>query len=504
MKAAIVFFFWTLQIIPVVAQEVNSDTISANYNGVSVLVRLKAENADIKNKFDLNVFRQNELGQEVSIYSLKEANHQTEWVYTDTLNLVDGIYVYRMELFAKNKRIASESVIVNRFTPGLFPAISNFKTFGDAGKQNITLKWKTIHHTRIRNLQLQRRNSLESEFSTIAVLSSTDSSFVDSVAVPNEAYFYRFQMLDRVSGDFFQSATVHYVPTFEIIPNAVQELKSDISGGFPKLEWQNFDEKSRGFYIFRLDPDVGYYQQISLLVTADSSQKYTWEDKDSRLALGATYNYYVVAESHSYTKGTPSDTVSVIIPSDSILLSPPQNLLFLKSLDEHYRLVWDADSTRLDEIAYFEIYRKKLEQSDFDTSFISQVPSYLNYLDIDMPLHGEEYAIRSGNGNNRSALSIPLTFHAVFQDNFGPTYLKAEILESKLWIKWNTPDDQRIQGFKLYKWDNNAFTEIEVIAGDQDMFKVENYKEGENNSFYITAFTKDGKESNPSKILTVF
>ena len=134
--------------------------------------------------------------KEELIFSRKDAGYRPSWIYIDTLSLPEGIYVYRIELLIKGKLIADESVIVNRFTPGFFPSVTRFEANGNSGNKLVTLKWETKNSGRIRNLQLERKNSLEKDFSLIAALPSTDSVYIDSVIIPNEAYFYRFQTQD--------------------------------------------------------------------------------------------------------------------------------------------------------------------------------------------------------------------------------------------------------------------------------------------------------------------
>lgn len=504
MKTIINTFVFLFLLSAAFAQEMSSASITGSFNGVNVMVSLTPEKSSTKASVDFKVYRYASEGKDELVFSLNDVENREQWVFTDTLSLPDGIYVYRMELYVKGKLTTQESVIVNRFTPGVFPIISNFNTSGVVGKQSVSLKWQTKNGARISNLLLERKNSLEEDFKLIAVLKSTDSIFVDSVTIPNEAYFYRFQMQDRISGEPFQSATVHYVPTFDVLPDAAHQIESEFLNGFPNLTWQSSDEKTRGFYVYKLDPEVGMYKQSSLVIQGDSLGKYQWIDKESNLKLGATYNYYVVSESHSYTKGNPSDTVAVYVPATSLVLSPPQNLMMLQSVDSSYRLVWDVDSTRIDEIAYFEVVRKKPNQNDFVSIPENIIPYHLNYLQIPAPTDGELFAVIAGNGENKSEKSVPFQFNNAFQDDFGPKYLKAEIVDEELWIKWNLPENDKIEGFKLYKWVNESFVVVESLQADVDLLKMKNYQPGENNTFYITAISKEGSESSPSKFISVY
>lgn len=481
-----------------------SNILTAKFDGAAISLCLKTELSTSKRKVDFNVYRYESGKKETLVFSLKDADNRAEWLYSDTSNLLDGIYVYRTELVIKGKILVNESVIVDRFKLEAFPSVSAFTVQGVAEDPKITLAWDTKNPGRIRNLLLERRNSLEEEFSLIAVLSSGDSSYVDSIVLANEAYFYRFQIQDRVTGQKFQSATVHFIPTFEIIPTTTSELAIRLDQTIPVLEWHHTDEKTRGFYVYKLDPQVGVYQQVSLLITPDSANTFRWFDNQANLKEGSTYTYYVVPESHSYTKGTNSNTVSIYIPAANIVLTPPAGLQLLKDNDSICYLVWEIDPTRIDEIGYFEIHRKKSNDSEFDTLNLVQVPYTQNFIRLNNLVDGEVFTVVSGNGTNKSNPSFPITFNSLFQTDFGPLYLKSEVINDELIVQWNLPEYKMVNGFKLYKWSGESYSLIATLKSGVNSTAVKNYEQGENNTYIITAIALDGTESSPSKPLTVF
>jgi len=501
MKRLMIILAFSIVAIQVNAQQ--KSTLTAKYDGGDVIITYPVPAFSDVDSVDLSIYKTGNSGGEKLLFQQKVATKK-EWLFADTLTRKQpGVYQYRIQLDLDTATLQNETVVAYAFAPDLIPIATALNASNKKGTNNINISWQIADDFVVRSVALERSRKKDGDFIAIASLGNTDTSYTDIVDDANEPFFYRLVMHSVTNDNAYYSAIIHVLPEFEILPLTVANVKVSQAKGEIVLSWENVDKNATGFYILKRTAAQGDFVPTSTRIDVNETNIYRWADSTSLLKDNTMYQYAIVAESNSFHRSAPSDTVTVSYTSHRFALSPPQGLQIVTANDTVYRLVWQIDDVRSLENAGYAVYFKSESSTRFELLPNGVAMNDVNYLEIPKPKDGDSYYVKAVNGNMESVPSMTFTYTNVFQKEFGPKYLRAAIIDGLLNIKWLNEEEVKFQAFKLYKWNGKTFTLVEQISADKDVVATQSYNAGELNIYKLTAVNLLGEESNGSKVLQV-
>ena len=500
----ILFLLFTIAGLSATAQQkqgVTTPALIAKYDGGDIILQYNPQSPS-KDSIVVNIYRKGKIAEEVIRSGKKIASNNT-WLYVDTFTRKNpGVYQYRIESTINNI-LKSDEVWAYAYSPDLVPVAGNIKIQNIKGSNAVYLSWEIADNFMVKYIIIQRSRKKDSGFKPIATLKGSETSYLDRVNDANEAFFYRIDMVPYNSDRVYQSASVFTMPQFAIIPTKVQHVKAEQSNKNIVISWESDDEYSRAFYIYKRSHNQGEFTPASLAIAANKTKKYQWIDTASSLSNNTMYQYIVLAESNSYDKSIPSDTLTLSYKNKNIPLNAPQDLRILTANDTTYHLVWAVDSLQNENNAVFAVYFKSKNDPDFKLLPNGTVLASLNYLEISNPKDGDTYKVKALQENRSSAFSLPFTYRNAHERNFGPKYLKATQINEGLFIKWTVNPNLEVNAYKLYKWDGKNFVLIENINGRAESIVTKKYQAGQLNVYKLVTVDKKGLENEGSELLQV-
>ncbi len=475
---------------------------NAIYDGGDMLVKYKLPAFKNVDSVSLSLYKTNAVGEKFVIK--RKLVNGSLWKYLDTTTRRNpGIYQYRLELSYNAAVLQNETVWAYAFAPDAVPVASGFRVENVKGTNTININWQIQNNFTLRTIELQRSRTQTENFITIATMPNNQSGFSDIVDDANEPFFYRLQMVNMGTNKIYYSAVSNLVANYPIVPLQVSNLKVLASKDKIILSWQNMDANTKGFYIMKRSIQMDSFFVASAKIAATELKEYQWQDTSSTLSDQSTYQYFVLAESNSFNKSKPSDTLTVSFSKKVTALSPPQDLQMIQTPDSTFNLAWKIDSLRRKEIYAYSVFIKKADNDKFSPLPNGIVSGDQNYVKLPKPQHGDEYYVKSITNEMESAPSLTYTYSNAFENVFGPKYLKAVVINDHVHIKWLIQDNADIRSYKLYKWNGTKFINIATIEKNKDTIETDSYTANELNLYQLKAVNNKGIESSGSNVLQV-
>lgn len=476
------------------------NTLTSVYHGGDVLLKYHPTGKG-NDSILVNIYRKSNLKDEALLLNKKIANNKL-WLYADTFTRKNpGVYLYRIEVGADQISRKADDVWAYAYPIDLVPITGIMNVKNIKGTNAVVINWEIVNQFMVKSIVIQRSRKKDVDFLPVATLTGTATSYVDRVNDANEAFFYRIDLLVHNSERVFQSASVFTMPDFTLKPSKVNNLNVQQTEKGITLNWDSKDEYSQNFFVQKRARNQGAFENASIAIAKNKNQKYQWIDTASTLSNNTMYQYVVFAESNSYDRSEPSDTVAISYKSKKIKLNAPLDLRILTPNDTTYNLVWSIDSLQAENIAEFVIYAKQKNDAEFKVMNNSGLKH--NYIQIPKPSNGDSYKIKSKQGNLESDFSETFVYRNAFEMNFGPKYLKATVVNEGLLIKWLINPELAAKAYKLYNWNGKTFTLIGTLDGKIDAVVTQKYKAGELNVYKLTTINKNGVESAGSELLQV-
>lgn len=481
----------------------NTPNFTSKYEGGDIILTYNPVLEINTDSITVNVVRKG-LDGEKQIKVNRKVTAKAAYKFADTsTRSKPGVYQYVLTASKGSTVVAKESVWAYAFADDTRPVTRMFRVSNIKETNNIVIKWSLENAFVVSSLVLKKSRTKDGKYEQVATLTPQDSLYVDKVDDSNEPFYYRLDMVAYNSEIVYQSVSVFVIPDFIIIPKTVLGVKAEQKNNAIYVSWNNADEFARGYYVKKRVGNSGEFIAASTIITKNRSNNYLWKDTLSSLQLKEMYQYVVVAESNSFNQSNYSDTATVSFQSTAKVLVPPTDLRVLTANDTTYNLVWSVDSLHRDEIAGYQVYFKAKAARDFIALKNGMVTSRNNSVDIAKPKDGDTFYVKALNGDKQSVASISYTYNNAFQNQFGPKYLKAAIIDGLLNIKWLKDDEVKFKGFKLYKWNGKSFALVEQVAADQDRVATKSYIAGNLNIYKLTTINAQGEESKGSNVLQV-
>jgi hypothetical protein len=485
-----------------------SNSFTVRYVGTKVLVQYRFEQKKGTAKVAVVLYRGNEKNENVkAIHQLNNLSVSSDYFFADSTLPAQGTYQYTIEVMSNDAVVLRESKTVYAYPAGVSPAIKTFDAKAKMQSNEVTLKWELTNTFLAGNITILRSRKRETGYAPIATVKNTDKTYLDIVDDANEPFFYQLQVVDLSKSESIYTPTIFVVADFVIKPEKAKNVRGTVRKNKPTIYWESTDAASRGFYIYKKNTTDNKFLQATGIIIKDSADKFSWTDSSSLLKAGQTYEYCIFAESNSYTKSEPSDTVRLTIEveqaSVTVTVPAPQDIRIIQNGDASINIVWAADNTNED-ITGYAVFQKKITEREFRLLPNGIVSSEINYITINNPENGNSYIVKSKIGDKESAASRAVQWNNKEDKNFGPKHLKGEIIDSELTLSWLANDNANIKEYKLYKWTGRDYSVVQTIDKNASTVIVKNYTAGEKNQYMLTAINLKGVESEGTTAITVY
>ncbi len=472
-------------------------------SGKSVTVRCVLPAERTEEPMSVVLYRGTEKNEEVkAVNAMTNFGAGAEYTFSDVA-LPNGIYLYTIDISAGTQLLSRRTAVAYVYPAGTAPFINTLDATPKSQSNEVTLTWKIRDAVLAGNITVLRSRSYDRDYEAVAELKNNEERFTDNVNEANETFYYRLQVADRRTGDIIYSPTALVLCEYSIQPRRPQQVTANLRKNVPQISWINDDEAARGFYVCSRTSGDKSFRRVSPFIKSDSIRRYTWLDESAAKSSGKTFDYVVMSESNSYTASKSSDTVSVAIPSDETDPAAPFHVRFIAAAGNAINISWDVDSANVDDIDSYIVYEKKPDAKEFRPAGNNGANPDKNFVTIDKPAAGSSYTVRAVRGERESASATPVMWRGKVMADFGPMYIKAELINDALNISWRKEETNSIKEYRLYKWERTKFVLAETIAAGNYTVITGSYVPGQLNIYQLKAVDRGNLENEGSKILQV-
>jgi hypothetical protein len=325
-----------------------------------------------------------------------------------------------------------------------------------------------------------------------------------------EAYFYYLQVEDLAGDTNIVSVTYPAVCEFKPLALPVSRITCDTLGKNIRISWEGNGLGDRGYYIARTE---GYDEKtlriVSPFVPADKSKiLYEYIDKDTTLRGDRYYTYGVITESHGYKKSEIIAT-AYARPSRPLYVPAPAAVHIRKNdTGLGAMITWEhVVSEQYDRHLGYRVYSRKAGSTEaFNKISERMILLDTNWFSLPQADGSMEYSVRAIDMyDNKSAFSLVARLEDVFENDFGPRYLRSEEIDTNLAeLRWNKPANERAASYQIYMTDGESDP---IVIGKFDLdttnYKVTKPAAPNTHYYFIVAIDQEGKSSSASDWVTV-
>jgi hypothetical protein len=430
----------------------------------------------------------------------------------DTTTHMMGSWHYGIRMINKYGAASamSDLVLAHNYPPGSRPWFQTFRATGSSSAPQIEVTWKIGNTLRARAVNLYRSRKADGPFDLIYTAAPSDTIYQDPIQDVMEAYFYYLQVEDLAGDTNIVSVTYPAVCEFKPLALPVSRITCDTLGKNIRISWEGNGLGDRGYYIARTE---GYDEKtlriVSPFVPTDKSKiLYEYIDKDTTLRGDRYYTYGVISESHGYKQSEIIATASAR-PNKPLYVPAPASVHIRKDdIGLGAMLTWQhVVSEQYDRHFGYRVYSRKTGSSAAFSEMTNQMILLdTNWLSISKADPTQEYAVRAIDMyGNKSALSIGAGLTDVFENDFGPRYLRSEEIDTNLAeLRWNKPANERAASYQIYMTDGESDP---IVIGKFDLdttnYKVTKPAAPNTHYYFIVAIDQEGKSSSASDWVTV-
>ncbi len=369
---------------------------------------------------------------------------------------------------------------------------------------SVKLNWHVPSKEMVNRVAIYRSIYYDSLYTKIADLPVADTTYIDTKVKSMERYYYYLTSQGVLGESSYPSIKVFAIPNDTLRPDRPLGFRCQPFNKGVKLFWNSDDNFVRGYYIYRGKGKGLPMEMISgYLEKSDSATVYI--DSSNAITGNKTYTYAVQAESYSYIKSKFSDTL-LVRPGKPTMPQQPFDITTYAG-DSTIKVRW-KDMTKLeDNILGYNVYRRIAETSDKLLCITSKpVSASKNYFVDATAKKGVtyEYVVESIDifkGKSKMSEIATGIIEAVI--SVSPKGLKYYPSAKGITLEWNEVLSQSIAGYKIYQYlENETPKLIATVDKVNNTYEITTLTKGKLNFFYVTAYSKEGKESVASSVVT--
>jgi len=375
-------------------------------------------------------------------------------------------------------------------------------------KDLVHLSWMLRDSENVRTLHLYKSDNWDTGYVQIAELAGTDSEYYDRNASHAKTYYY-YLVMEGVDGSFSQPSAKMFALSRTAtgpVPPSRPEVMLENDG--VRLRWQSNDPDIDGFFVYRGEgfKDAVLTQISPMVLRTDSITTYL--DTSADLIPNTSYAYAVVAENNSHARGTLSDTAYFFLQGKRVLRAPYE----LDVLPEANAaaLVWTDMLEHDPSIWGYEVYRREMDRNGefakISNDMISRSQNHFEDSTVRDSVRYEYAVLSIDISGNKSGLSNPKAISIVRQSDrlLQPSGLRAQSTDQGIEVRWDTPLDERITGYTIYRREEEGTYSLIYTAKEKESQYLD--KSAANNTIYFYQIRSQGAKgasSEPSEEIVI-
>lgn len=364
--------------------------------------------------------------------------------------------------------------------------------------EGTAIRWELSDPQNFNAVAIYRTTNFDSSLVKIGMASAADTQFIDAQAEPMTMYFYALQPITRAGATMPMSAKVTGMFTPKSQPLAPYIMDAVANKNAIILTIKNNDTQTRGYRIYRkLNTDSAYTLISDLIkLTANTTQFID----SGNLVTGKFYTYMVKAENKSYILSPASNQITVKseIPTTLIPIGIPK----VEIVNNTAVIQW-KNTLRTGNINTYAVYRKdasgktELLQENISNDIFRYTDS--GFLANKNYTYGIAYNDVNGNVSE-IVFADPVKAEITRR---GPATVYGASNANAVIISWNAEEND-ITAYKIYQLNNEQPELIGEVKNGVTSYTINNVKQGESYTIYITTIDKNAEESLPGKIISVY
>jgi len=430
-------------------------------------------------------------------------------IVRDTTTHLVGSWNYMIRLVDRFGAVGppSQPIMAHNYPPESLPTIRKFQAKGDSKLPVVNLSWKLHNAFRVSSLKLYRSRFPDKDYVLVKELSPADSVATDYILDVMEAYFYFLEIEDLGGEKNLRSVITPAVSEYKPESFPVAEVTAEPKEKGILVTWRGHIPNDRGYYVLRMEGFSDSLKTISGFIPASTDTAvYSYFDKDQTLRGDRHYTYGVVSESHGYLKSDVEVTASAR-PNIPLHVPVPQTLSLRQHDDESgFSLTWrHVASEEYNNLFGYRIFYRKNANANFIEFTKQLILADTNWIELPPFLPETEWAVKAYDiFGNESVLSKPVQFNDPFYLEFGPRYLRADLLEDLVEIRWNNTAPHRIAKFELYRsTDDKEPQLLKTFNADELNFQTQYPDEESIHYYYLVAIDKNNAVSKASESIMI-
>ena len=424
----------------------------------------------------------------------------------DTTLHTPGAFHYIIRLVDKfgNLSAPSEYAEATGARQSGLPFFSYTRATGTPDKPKLSVHWKLLGASLVRNIEIYRGQSFDGPFIKIAAVPPKDSVYTDDVQRLKESYFYYLKAIPLVAGDTAISATVTNISPFtaQAFPPKEIIVTPDSSG--IAVSWTPFSGDELGFYVWRNKGPQTPLEKISYLIRNDTTLKrISFRDSSGTLRGNVRYGYAITSVGRGFGNSPFSDTLYARPWLKNPLESPAQTWLTALSSDS-LLFAWSNLGSAVPDLKGYEVRITTNQNEPPHSALLKSFPAAQNYMHVSKEAAPRYAQVRAVDiFGNRSSWSTRATISALNYASTSPRYIECTDRPNGILVKWFTTDSSATQ-YVLYRLDEKGKkTTIPIRNFQTGKYLDTQTQKGSRYGYYLESEYAGSKKSKPTEVVVV-
>ena len=371
------------------------------------------------------------------------------------------------------------------------PQIDSINTLADVS--SVGFEWKFLDNEHIKGFVIYRAQAKDNQkLQKIATIPNRFAThFYDINLNPQTKYIYAFATLGtdntispKSKPILVQTSSIDAVESVFALNNQPRTIK---------LIWSPHPNPSIDSYLVERLNKAGEFKTIKTI-----PHRLSVEYFDDDLKDGESYTYRIIAQSYEGIKSKPSQSVSVkTIPQPA----PIENIQATIELPRAIKITWkEAPDTQGVSKKQYKILYSPNDKNYKKLATTNQTNYTHKLQDKEDGISYYYQVVLLGDNGLEGRISSTPAKGSSLPPPSKPLHFEGKILNGKATLSWETPSDERIQNYIVYRkegkvWAQSArFIDIyDTTFTDKEMQKGISYK------YSVTSIDKNGIESAPTQ-----
>ncbi len=410
--------------------------------------------------------------------------------YEDKTVRLKQKYTYEVEVFEKDKKIASKSFNIYTYKKAISPTPLAFKVEED--DDGINFSWQVDSLFNSYNMYIRKSPStqfIRHNKYPILVNVKSDILYKDKTLKKNEMAEYKVTTVDVFGEESaFSSSATGYYKDF-LMTNKIKYINTSINNFRVKLLWNKSKSKNIFYNIYRSNILNGKYKKVNV----KPIPKNFYVDKT--ITSGKNYYYYITAVS---PLGESKPSMKKLVSSFDVIAPPKVKNVKVNLNPGKVNLSWDnvKDKNLIGYNVYFAMnkddkyYAKVNDKIIKNNKYIHTLPKNLSRFNYYYKVTAVDQKFNESEYSKILKVKLP----DVIAPN-QPIFSMQKVYKNKIYLQWTPIYDYDLSHYNIYTQEGTKLVKLNSKKIEKTQFELNNYKLDSLKKFMVSAVDKSGNES---------